>query len=74
MDEVVDPDNDMPVEDRETEWNFREVALSVCDDYMPGQSQWGLPDDRLIAEDYRKPRSLSSGSNNVEHTVHEFED
>ena len=75
MDEIVDPDNKMPVEKRKTEWNkLREVALSICDDYMPGQSQWGMSDDQLIAKGYGEPQGLRSGSNSAEDTNHESDD
>lgn len=75
MDEVLDPEIEMPEEKRKMEWNkLKKVSLSVCDDYLPGQSKWGLPDDQLVAKGYRRPRRPWSRSNSAEDANHESED
>ena len=75
MDEIVDPDNNMPMEEKEREWNqFREVALSVCDDYMHEQIRWDHPSMHEIADGRGETPMLESQSDSAEETNHEPQD
>ena len=75
MDEIIEENNGMMEKEREMEWHkMKIVALSVCNDYPPKQSQWGLPDHQMIAEGYEEPKTLESPSSSAEEINHVSQD